>query len=410
MDRCPRIVGRGPNLPTPSGVSLPTCSTPRPWWPPRRDFEAVFRDAFEPMVRALTVASGSRTVAEDCVQEAFSRAFVRWRRIGGYDDPAGWIRHVAVNVMRDHHRREQRKGRAAHPHGGPARRGRRRRRTRPVPGSRELVAALPEQQRIAASLFYVEQLSVRETAARDGPVRGRRQVPPPRREDLAAPCLGAELVTDHDPLDELDDPTLAAALASLAPPSTDGDPYPAAHRHFVRRRRRHRIVTASGAVVGRGRRRARRRRAHRRRLDRERRPHGGPGRVELAVARHRAVVVVAPRAPGPVDEQHHHRRRHRRPRDRRGPRRPPPPAASTPTAAGDPARRDRRQRGRLGPGPDRGDDRDPAREHTGRGLHRRRAGVGTGRGGGPVPHGVERRHRAPDPAAVRFRRGAAAAR
>ena len=46
------------------------------------DFEAVFRDAFEPMVRALTVASGSRTVAEDCVQEAFSRAFVRWRRIG----------------------------------------------------------------------------------------------------------------------------------------------------------------------------------------------------------------------------------------------------------------------------------------------------------------------------------------
>ena len=76
------------------------------------DFEAVFRDAFEPMVRALTVASGSRTVAEDCVQEAFSRAFVRWRRIGGYDDPAGWIRHVAVNVMRDHHRREQRKHRA----------------------------------------------------------------------------------------------------------------------------------------------------------------------------------------------------------------------------------------------------------------------------------------------------------
>jgi len=127
------------------------------------DFEAVFRDAFEPMVRALTVASGSRTVAEDCVQEAFSRAFVRWRRIGGYDDPAGWIRHVAVNVMRDHHRREQRKGRAltrlaARPDETTA---------PPDPagaGLGEMVAALPEQQRIAASLFYVEQLSVRETA------------------------------------------------------------------------------------------------------------------------------------------------------------------------------------------------------------------------------------------------------
>jgi RNA polymerase sigma-70 factor (ECF subfamily) len=126
------------------------------------DFEGVFRDAFEPMVRALTVASGSRAVAEDCVQEAFSRAFTRWRRIGTYDDPAGWIRHVAVNVMRDHHRRERRKRGAvtrlaARPEDVAA---------APEPGSglAELVAALPEQQRIAASLFYVEQLSVRETA------------------------------------------------------------------------------------------------------------------------------------------------------------------------------------------------------------------------------------------------------
>jgi RNA polymerase sigma-70 factor (ECF subfamily) len=128
------------------------------------DFEGVFRDAFEPMVRALTVASGSRSVAEDCVQEAFSRAFTRWRRIRRYDDPVGWIRHVAVNVMRDHHRREHRKRRAvtrlaARPDEVVA---------APEPtstsGLSEMVAALPEQQRIAASLFYVEQLSVRETA------------------------------------------------------------------------------------------------------------------------------------------------------------------------------------------------------------------------------------------------------
>src|SRR6478735_7026946 len=126
------------------------------------DFEGVFRDAFEPMVRALTVASGSRSVAEDCVQEAFSRAFTRWRRIGGYEDPVGWVRHVAVNLVRDHHRKEQRKRRAVTRLG-----------TQPeevvVPpepgaGLDELVAALPQQQRIAASLFYVEQLSVRETA------------------------------------------------------------------------------------------------------------------------------------------------------------------------------------------------------------------------------------------------------
>jgi len=56
-------------------------------------------------------------------------------------------------------------------------------------------------------------------------------------------------VTDHDPLDELDDPTLAAALSALAP-ERDGDPYPAAHRRFVARRRRHRAMTAGAGLVG----------------------------------------------------------------------------------------------------------------------------------------------------------------
>lgn len=132
-----------------------------------RDFETVFRTAFEPMVRGLTVATGSRAIAEDCVQEAFSRAFVRWRRISGYDDPVAWVRHVAVNLVRDHHRREQRKRAAVD------RLGARREDvvTPPEPADEragrlaELVAALPDQQRLAASLFYVEQLSVRETAA-----------------------------------------------------------------------------------------------------------------------------------------------------------------------------------------------------------------------------------------------------
>lgn len=130
------------------------------------DFEATFRGAFEPMVRALTVASGSRAVAEDAVQEAFARAFVRWRRVSRYDDPVGWVRHVAVNVVRDHHRREQRKRRAvgrlaSRPEEHDAA-------PEPSSGLAELVAALPTQQRIAASLFYVEQLSVHETATAMG--------------------------------------------------------------------------------------------------------------------------------------------------------------------------------------------------------------------------------------------------
>ena len=126
------------------------------------DFDETFRESYWPMVRSLAVACGDRTVAEDAVQDAFERAFVRWRRIARYDDPAGWIRHVALNRIRDHARRDSRKRKAVErlaaetPTSVPA---------HEMPGDvQALLAELPQQQRIAAALFYVEGLSVREVA------------------------------------------------------------------------------------------------------------------------------------------------------------------------------------------------------------------------------------------------------
>src|SRR4029077_7800025 len=49
-----------------------------------------------------------REAAADAVQDAFTRAYARWRRISRYDHPAGGIRHVALNRLRDHFRHEQR--------------------------------------------------------------------------------------------------------------------------------------------------------------------------------------------------------------------------------------------------------------------------------------------------------------
>jgi len=114
------------------------------------------------MVRSLAVACGDREVAADCVQDAFERAFVRWRRVSGLDDPVGWIRHVAVNRMRDHFRKVERGGRAVD-----------RLRAQPEPTAAApaepselaaLLGRLPPQQRIAAALFYVEDLAVGEIA------------------------------------------------------------------------------------------------------------------------------------------------------------------------------------------------------------------------------------------------------
>lgn len=126
------------------------------------DFDATFRAHYWPMVRSLTVACGDREVAADAVQDAFTRAYARWRRIARYDDPAGWVRHVALNRIRDHFRKAERGRRAVdrlgsqtdHTVAGPE----------PRADVGALLAPLPGQQRTAMALFYVEQCSVREIA------------------------------------------------------------------------------------------------------------------------------------------------------------------------------------------------------------------------------------------------------
>jgi RNA polymerase sigma-70 factor (ECF subfamily) len=126
------------------------------------DFDDTFRRCYAPMVRSLTVAAGDREVAADCVQDAFMRAYARWRRVSRLDDPPGWIRHVAVNRLRDHFRKTTR-GRAA-----AARLEAEAITTTPEPplpsDAEALLRDLPPQQRIAAALFYIEDLSVLEIA------------------------------------------------------------------------------------------------------------------------------------------------------------------------------------------------------------------------------------------------------
>jgi RNA polymerase sigma-70 factor (ECF subfamily) len=129
------------------------------------DFDAVFRHHYEPMVRSLAVATGDREAAADAVQDAFIRAFSRWRRISRYDNPAGWVRHVALNRLRDHFRRVERGRRAVD------RLGHQEQNVIDAPALPnddtallDAVASLPRQQRVAVALFYVEQLSVQEVA------------------------------------------------------------------------------------------------------------------------------------------------------------------------------------------------------------------------------------------------------
>jgi RNA polymerase sigma-70 factor, ECF subfamily len=126
------------------------------------DFESTFRAHYGRLVRALTVVAGSQEAASDAVQEAFVKAHLRWRKVSQYDDPVAWIRRVAINKLKDEHRRAGRKQRAVErmsvnyqeAGGGEP--------TFDELGS--VLAELPRQQRLCVALFYIEQLSVAEIA------------------------------------------------------------------------------------------------------------------------------------------------------------------------------------------------------------------------------------------------------
>ena len=126
------------------------------------NLESLFRAHYGRLVRALTLVSGSQESAADAVQEAFVQAHLRWRRLQRYDDPIGWVRRVAINKLRDDHRRQGRKHRAIE-------RLRSATREESVDWSdgadaATLLAGLPRQQRLAMALFYIDGLGVSEVA------------------------------------------------------------------------------------------------------------------------------------------------------------------------------------------------------------------------------------------------------
>jgi RNA polymerase sigma-70 factor (ECF subfamily) len=130
------------------------------------DFDRFFLTHYDGLVRSLTAITGDRDRASDCVQEAFVRAFARWRRIRRYDNPVTWVRRVAINLSRDANRSDTR---------------RRRREDHveaegagfvPSPAERvvadmefvDLLSNLTPQQRAVAALFYLEDLPIAEIA------------------------------------------------------------------------------------------------------------------------------------------------------------------------------------------------------------------------------------------------------
>ncbi len=130
------------------------------------EFERFFLANFDGLVRSLAAITGDRELASDCVQEAFIRAFARWRRIRRFDNPSTWVRRVAINLSLDSKRSDRR--RVNREEGVSLRAADNQSLTAEAVISNmrlvELLSQLTPQQRSVAALFYIEDLPVNQIA------------------------------------------------------------------------------------------------------------------------------------------------------------------------------------------------------------------------------------------------------
>jgi len=71
------------------------------------DFDEFYSATFHGLRSQLYAYLGDRAEAQDVVQEAFCRAFTRWKRISGYEDPVAWVRKVAWNLATSRFRKQR---------------------------------------------------------------------------------------------------------------------------------------------------------------------------------------------------------------------------------------------------------------------------------------------------------------
>ena len=74
----------------------------------RADFAEWYAAQAPRAVATLSAALGDRGLAEECVAEAFARAYARWSKVSTMDSPDGWIYVVALNHARSTERRRRR--------------------------------------------------------------------------------------------------------------------------------------------------------------------------------------------------------------------------------------------------------------------------------------------------------------
>lgn len=119
--------------------------------------EALFTVEYPRLAAWCSALAGDAEVGAEIAAEAFARLLARWRTV---ERPRAFLYTVAANLLNDRWRREQRHRRGLRLLAVTAAR------VEPGPDTsvRDLIARLPDRQRLAVLLHYYAQLSTREVA------------------------------------------------------------------------------------------------------------------------------------------------------------------------------------------------------------------------------------------------------
>jgi RNA polymerase sigma-70 factor (ECF subfamily) len=71
----------------------------------QREFDEFYIGTRVHLLRQLTMMTGDAEQAADVLQEAYARAWQRWRRVATMDNPSAWVRTVAWRIAISQHRR-----------------------------------------------------------------------------------------------------------------------------------------------------------------------------------------------------------------------------------------------------------------------------------------------------------------